>query len=562
MSRRRSVDRTEERCYRPDIRVACILDDFSYHCFRHECLLEPLHRSTWKKQLKKCKPDFLLVESAWMGTKGSWRGQVAGLDKNPDSELKRLIRYCKRCNIPTVFWNKEDEPHYQLFIETAKLFDHVFTTDANCLKRYRQELGHNRVAVLPFAAQSAIHNPVGNQYAHKRNVAFAGTWYADKYPQRAKDLHMLLTPALDWNLHIYDRKNKSRLKSFSFPGVFQGSIRGELSYDEMSQTYKKYKIFLNVNSVQDSPTMFSRRVFEILASGTNVISSYSKGIQRMFGELVPISRGPEETELLIRRLLQDTEFSQRLSLLGIREVHSKHLYRHRFQRILKVLGLPGKSEPGVSVIAFVHTLDEYNRVEDCFLRQKWKKKELLVVYQGEFTDLEHLQRQCERVSGLTVIHMPVNESAMKCVSIAVKQARFEYISFFQPGDTYEPFFLTDLMHAVQYANCDMAGKLTHYLYASDQGCLWLCNPDQEHVYVSQLLWTAMVVKKSVFAQVDVAKFQNETFFFNHCNKQGITMYAADKYNYASVQPAIRENLRSTSKLVRSGAADYENQVTV
>lgn len=57
------------------------------------------------------------------------------------------------------------------------LFDYVFTTDANCLERYEQDLGHDRVDVLPFAAQPVIHNPVGLSYSEKAGVAFAGAWY-------------------------------------------------------------------------------------------------------------------------------------------------------------------------------------------------------------------------------------------------------------------------------------------------------------------------------------------------------------------------------------------------
>ena len=42
--------------------------------------------------------------------------------------------------------------------------------------------------------------------------------------------------------------------------------------------YRSYKIFLNVNSVMNSDTMFSRRVFEILASSTHV-STPSEGMK-------------------------------------------------------------------------------------------------------------------------------------------------------------------------------------------------------------------------------------------------------------------------------------------
>lgn len=51
----------------------------------------------------------------------------------------------------------------------------------------------------------------------------------------------------------------------------------------MLTAYKAYKAMLNVNTVTESSTMCARRVFEILASGTNVISTPSKALAALFG---------------------------------------------------------------------------------------------------------------------------------------------------------------------------------------------------------------------------------------------------------------------------------------
>ena len=65
--------------------------------------------------------------------------------------LQALVQHCRDAGVPTVFWNKEDPPHFEDFLDTARLFDHVFTTDAECVPAYRERLGHDRVGVLPFA---------------------------------------------------------------------------------------------------------------------------------------------------------------------------------------------------------------------------------------------------------------------------------------------------------------------------------------------------------------------------------------------------------------------------
>ncbi|MFC7560624.1 DUF3880 domain-containing protein [Paenibacillus farraposensis] len=172
-----------------------------------------LNVSTWRRQIQYFKPNLLLVESAWQGLDRSWRRQLYDIGGKRDVVIREIIRFCRKNGIPTVFWNKEDSPNYKHFISTAKLFDYVFTTDANCIKRYRRDLGHDRIDVLPFAAQPVLHNPVDTSYHSKENVAFAGTWYRTKYPHRPKDMSLILGPARSLNLHIFDRKRNYRINN-------------------------------------------------------------------------------------------------------------------------------------------------------------------------------------------------------------------------------------------------------------------------------------------------------------------------------------------------------------
>ena len=46
----------------------------------------------------------------------------------------------------------------------------------------------------------------------------------------------------------------------------------------MLTAYKGYKVFLNVNSVVDSPSMCARRIFEINAAGTPVVTTPSAAV--------------------------------------------------------------------------------------------------------------------------------------------------------------------------------------------------------------------------------------------------------------------------------------------
>ena len=97
----------------------------------------------YKMVLKLWKPDLLFVESAWQGYKNRWKFKIASYSDHPkrnNGKLKKVVTYAKKLGIPTLFWNKEDGVHFERFIESAKLFDYIFTVDENGLSKKDKEM--------------------------------------------------------------------------------------------------------------------------------------------------------------------------------------------------------------------------------------------------------------------------------------------------------------------------------------------------------------------------------------------------------------------------------------
>jgi len=329
-----------------DLHVAAILDEFSWLCYRYECDLMKLTPDTWRDLFAAQPPDFLFVESAWRGNDHLWGPLVEYNRRQPYPRLTELVRWCSDHGVPTVFWNKEDPVHNAYFMEAARLFDFVFTTDANCLPRYREALGHDRVYSLAFAAQPMVHNPQAVAGGRKYDLAFAGSWYLEGHGERRSGAEIVLRPALKHGVHIYDRNFGRTVQSelYQWPPEFHSHLVGGVPYEEMLAVYRQYKVFLNINSVTDSPTMFSRRVFELLACGTPVVSAYALGIEAMLGsDVVPMARTPEETDLLLRRLFEDDAYREEVADRGVRAVMSAHTYGHRLQQVIETLGQAGRA---------------------------------------------------------------------------------------------------------------------------------------------------------------------------------------------------------------------------
>lgn len=516
-------------CNRPEIKVACILDTFSYECFKYECLLEQLKLETWKLQLQKLKPLFLFVESALGGVDNSWRNILTGKANASKKELLELIAYCKENNIITVFWNKEDPVHYAHFISTAKLFDYIFTTDENCVEKYIRDTGHKQVYALPFAAQPTIHNPVNISYFDKENVAFAGTWYGTKFIERQEDMHLVLKPAKEFGLHIFDRMHTFDGNNYKFPLQYHSHIIGGLNYNDMLKAYKLYKVFLNVNSVKNSRTMFSRRVFEILASGTNLITTYSEGIENMFGTLVAFTTSMQETRMKLSILLKNPEYSERLGLLGIREVHDKHLYKHRFNTILEKIGFEPlvNSKFGVSIISCLKDDQSVQRILEIFLSQTLKDKELVIILKQSATNWNS---KCNGYPNVSIFLIPEDKTSGDCLNLALEKTKYDYISFFDTGNYYGPNFLTDLMNAFSYSDADIIGKNCYYRYCEDTKLLVLKNLSQENRFVTLLRSEAMIIKKTLCHSAFLRGVELD-LLFKECEKKGFKIYSADKYNF-------------------------------
>ncbi len=494
---------------RRDLKIAALTDEFSWWAWQFEAEVYTFTPADWRRVLEENPPDLLLVESCWRGPGESWHYQVRELGAWPAKVsgyvLPDVVAWCQRRGIPTVFYNKEDPPNFDVFLPAARLFDWVFTSDANCVPAYVRELGHDRVRPLAFAAQPRLHNPLRDA-PPAGSVCFAGTWYQHRHHGRRGAADVVLRPALDFGLHIFDRVAGSADPNYHWPPAYRAALRGSLPYAEMLDAYKRYQVFLNINSVSDSPTMFARRVFELLACGTPVISSWSLGLEQMLGDVVLLSNDETTTRRHLERLLGDEEYRARLSLLGRRRVFHAHTYTHRLQAILDAAGpaRPPLAPARLAMLACVESADDIAAARATFERQAYTEKSLL----------------------LAAVRPGLNDAVTRptwgaALAAAVEHARADWIVALHPADTYGPAYLTDYAHATLYVPGLALGKLT------EPGGL-------EHGLTPQVAPWTLCVAREVAARYAV---QSESVasprdwwqgLLEHCGQA----YAADRFNHA------------------------------
>jgi hypothetical protein len=519
---------------RPDLVVASILDPFSIEAFQHEFTLVNLRRDDWRSQLKETPPDLLLVESAWRGADGRWTKALSD-PGGPADDVAELVDICRSAGIPTVFWNKEDPPNFDRFVRTARIFDHVFTVDEACVERYEREIPGGSVGVLPFAAQPRTNNPATVRGGREYDVAFAGTYFATKHAERREQMDMILTAAQPFGLHIFSRFTGH--DRYAFPSPLSESVVGSLPYEQMAAAYKRYKVFLNVNSVSQSRTMCSRRIFECLASGTPVLSTPARAYEGLFGPDAPImvAHDDEEAEQHLRTLLGHPELRDQIAARGLRAVMAEHTYRHRVDQLLSV-ALPDfqpSIPPLVSAVVCTMRPEQLDHILATLDRQTAPRIELVLVAHGWSPDADRLRRRLPTLENIEVVSADERVTLGTATNLGFLRASGDVLTKMDDDDHYGPHYLEDQVSALEYSDAEIVGKRSVYAYIAGLDTTVLRFPGEEHRDVSFVAGPTICMRREVFEELmfpDVP-VGIDTIFFEQARAAGARVYSADRFNF-------------------------------
>jgi glycosyltransferase involved in cell wall biosynthesis len=492
-----------------ELKIASIMDEFTFNSFKAECDLFQLTPQNWHQELLSFKPNLVFIESAWKGKDDLWSGKIS----NCSSELVEIIKYCNLHNIQTMFWNKEDPVHFDTFLPVAKIVDHVFTTDIDCVPRYKNEIHQSNVNFLPFAAQPLTHNPV-EVYQRKDAFNFAGSFYL-RYPERQRDFDSLINAVKKYKpVEIYDRNFDNTHPDYQFPDKYQPMILGKLPFEEIDKAYKGYRYGINMNTIKQSQSMFARRVFELLASNTIVVSNFSRGMRLLFGDLVISSDNSHQTSKRLDEICNNENHYRKLRLLGLRKVMSEHTYADRLSFILSKINNEQftKTLPLVQLFAKVSSLDEFDIIIKSFEDQKYLNKKLIVW--TDFKQSMKIKNDC------VIIYKEATDTLNDLIKLQNDSALFGILS---SEDYYGSNYLTDLVQASQYAKYDAYGKATFYQYV---GKVTLENDGCQYKPTTLLDIRSSLIKSSALNENSLKSFLDQNYTIS-----AIKMLATDEFNY-------------------------------
>ncbi|HCT73827.1 MAG TPA: hypothetical protein DF294_07470 [Psychrobacter sp.] len=489
-----------------DLKVSAIMDEFTYKSYKEECTIDQLSIHSWEKQLNDFKPHLLFVESAWRGFNDEWDRKIS----NSSPELEGIFSWCHENNVPTMFWNKEDPIHFETFITLAKNFDVVFTTDIDCIERYKLVLKHDNVYWLPFAAQLKTNNPI-EKYQREDTFCFAGAYYV-KYPDRTKDLNNFVKVFSSFKpVAIYDRNYYKNDENYKFPSQFEFFIKGNLPFDQIDKAYKGYNYTINLNSIKYSQSMFARRVFEVLASNTLLVSNFSRGLRLIFGDLVLCSDSPNQILKELQPLQDSSLANDYFKLLALRKILSEHTYTHRLSHIAnKTLNINLTNKEVVLVLSVITNLKDLEKAVKSFNRQKYIHKNLVLL---------SYDSSIQSCNDYTVLN-----SKEQVINYISNIEKISFISFFSLKDFYGENYLYDLLLASQFSDNRVIGK-SKYFKANEANSIELVKGKAYTLnetlnlrasLVPKTVFSSLIEENSNFESIEIDVNTISTDYFSYC----------------------------------------------
>ena len=347
----------------------------------------------------------------------------------------------------------------------------------------------------------------------------------------------VLGPARERGLHIWSRMQRGD-KRYRFPRSYRKHVVGSLPYERMLAAYTSYKVFLNVNSVTRSKTMCSRRLFELSAAQTAVVSAPAASIEPFFGATIEVVENAEETGRALDVLLSNAEYRDRLALQAHRRVFDEHLYSHRVDAVLRSVGLAGRrgpSDPGgerdrpdqAPRAAGPRAGDHRQAVAPRASSWSWSPT----------ASPSTPRRSTGSTSSWSRPHADLTLGA--CMNLGVEAATGDLVAKVDDDNFYGTHYLTDLVRALDYSGADVVGKWAHLVHLESSGATLLRFEKAEHRFVEQVQGGTLLMRRTVAERIRFEDLPRrvDTTFLAKVRAAGLTVYAADRFNFVSVRRA-------------------------
>lgn len=182
-----------------------------------------------------------------------------------------------------------------------------------------------------------------------------------------------------------------------------------------------------------------------------------------------------------------------------------------------------------------------NNIINNFLRQNYKKKELIIILNNNSLNLKEWKLKVKAYKNIKIFKIDEKITVGSCMNFAVKKSKYNFIANFDHDDYYGQNYLNDFMKVVKNVDAGLFGKKTQFVFFEKSNTLAIRNPNSENKYVDFIDGPTVFFKKSIFKKVkyidsDMADLQ----LSYDCTKANIKIYSINKENFCYIRKASKD----------------------
>ncbi len=515
-----------------------------HYCLEFDAQLIPLYPYSWKEQLEVEQPDMILVQSSWEFYSKGWKNLFSG-DKDLLPKLKNILDYCKKREVPTVFWDTEYRDHFPIFSKIACLFDFVLATDSKSRECYRELLDLKRSFHQPLAIQPALHNPVlpTGLLPPDRNFSILFDGWADilEWPNRYQFLKDLFSNGL----HIVESRYRFVANKLDDLPEFRKHVMGYLPYPKLLSALRSYRVYLISADSLSSPLSLARRAMEAAACGSTVIY---KGETNEFipHGIVTYASSDSEIIKLCRHSLEKKADGSILGLKIRRKLFGRHSYAHMLKNLCFKLKLDYDWEeyPKITMITPSKRPELFFKAMQNFKNQRYPNKEWIVLLNSPQKATDKIKKICKEDPDIKMFQLHEEKNIGTCLNFGIKKATGKYWFKIDDDDFYGPNYILDMMLEIRGVDADIFGKPPGFVYFEKEDELLLRNQGANSQYISgrytvpDICGATISGKKRRGTQIEFSEDMRacvDSDYLMMCKSAGLKIYLSSVWGFSAIR---------------------------
>ena len=413
--------------------------------------------------------QLFIVESCWNGNNGEFKGKIV----NKINEIVlNVIKKCKSKNIPTIFINKEDSLNYKKFINAAKHFDYIFTTDINCVPSYKKDCQLAK-GIYPFSFFVDIaQQSISSRGIEHKDALFTGS-FTYKNKKRTTEMNDMFRSFYNKiKLDVVDRNSYiNTLNVYSVEYI--DNLYKKIDFSNIMFANLDYKYVINFNSVQDSTTMFARRIVELLVQKKIVISNYSASIEKYFKNVVFYK---DDISSLEKMSFVEKEQIKHNGFITVYNNFTSKRFLNNFLDSLNIKTLLNykipKYKPKISVICSTNRIDNLQNIINNYEKQTYKTTELLICINLKQNELD--QKKVDAIKNKArIIIIDSKYTLGYCLNKLIDITNGDIIQKIDDDDYYGENFITNQIMMYDIYKADLVGKPSYFTYVKETNKLFV-----------------------------------------------------------------------------------------